>query len=88
MDGMMSPEEWKHHLGLLAQAPERALYRNEIKWTDFDGTRHSISSGWRFHMRVARKESLRRAIGFGWTRPRWWQWWRWDDTRPDLDFRK
>jgi len=30
----------------------------------------------------ARDEAIRFAIQSGWTRPRWWQWWRWGDRLP------
>lgn len=57
-----------------------------IRWTDFNGNRYSHQVDGYFTPREARKASLRGAIRQGWTYPRWWQWWRWDDTRPDLDF--
>lgn len=71
---------------MLDNSPSKMICASEIKWTDFDGTKSSVRSGYHYWPRDARKEALRQAIKLGWTYPRWWQWWRWDDTQPDLDF--
>jgi hypothetical protein len=53
----------------------------EIHWTELNGDRHNVSSGWHGSLEAARWEALQMAKAFGWTPPRWWQFWRWNDTR-------
>lgn len=79
-------DDWPRVLDMIEVSPTKAVVRSAIKWTDIDGSKTTICSGYHFYTRDARKEALRTAIKSGWTWPRWWQWWRWDDTRPNLDF--
>lgn len=57
------------------------LYGHRIEWTEFNGNRSSL----RVENCLTREEALdsatQSAIGMGWTPPKWWQWWRWNDTR-------
>lgn len=47
-----------------------------FEWTEFNGTRSVVwLSGAKSY-----KEAVAEAQSMGWTPPRWWQWWRWDDT--------
>lgn len=78
-----------HHFPMhdrLAASPTGMLCAQSIKWTEFGGARNEVRTDYYFAPREARKCALRSAIRSGWTRPRWWQWWRWDDTRVNLDF--
>lgn len=59
-----------------------------IKWHSLDGSVSSITSGLYDNCREARKNALRAAIQCGYTYPKWWQWWRWSEARPNLDFSK
>lgn len=70
---------------MLAESPTGVVYSYGITWTKRDGT-VCTTSGTGYYEREVRKQVLRSVIRQGWTYPRWWQWWRWDDTRPDLDF--
>jgi hypothetical protein len=79
-------DDWDRISEMLERSPTKAVCRSEIKWTDIDGSKSSVCSDYHFHARDARKEALRMARKWGWTYPRWWQWWRWEDSRPNLDF--
>jgi hypothetical protein len=70
----------------LDQSPTGMLCAQSIKWTEFGGNRNEVMTDYHFTPREARKSALRSAIKSGWTPPRWWQWWRWGDTRVNLDF--
>jgi len=54
-----------------------------IKW---DGGSVSVSGC--KSSRDARRIALRMAIKSGWRPPRWWECWRWNEHRVDLDFSK
>src|SRR5688500_1268034 len=70
---------------MIEASPNRVIYGFTIKWTDFDGSRHEVASTG-FHSGLdARRSVIGAARQAGWTPPRWWQWWRWNDTRPDMD---
>lgn len=56
-------------------------YGYRIDWTDSDGTRSYASTNGHRSPAAARDAALRMAKAMGWTPPRWWQWWRWDDTQ-------
>lgn len=54
----------------------------QIAWNGRDGSRSVVTvEGYATH-REALQAALRSAVAFGWTLPRWWQWWR----RGDLDY--
>ncbi len=54
-----------------------------ISWSDFDGSRHSISVDQCGNPAKAFARALSHAIKMGWTPPKWYQWWRWGETRLD-----
>lgn len=56
-------------------------YGQEIRWTDRDGTVHRIVVDQCASSREARRMALKAAKIRGWTPARWWQFWRWNDTR-------
>lgn len=70
----------------LQESPTGRACGYTIRWTNRDGNSTEVSCDGAFTERDARKSALRSAIRTGWTYPRWWQWWRWNDTRPDLNF--
>jgi hypothetical protein len=60
-------------------------YGQSIVWTKGGGVTYTFTvSGCESH-----EQAIMEAIGTarrqGWTYPRWWEFWRWGDTRP-LDF--
>lgn len=63
--------------------PAGALYGQIIRWTDFDGSKTTVSVNGFETLEEARAAAVRSAKDSGWTPPRWWQWWRWEDTRID-----
>jgi hypothetical protein len=73
----------KHTLGSLMQElierePIEAGFK--ISWTGFWGDKQTV------HYRGTNLDHCRRmaiddAMRAGWTPPKWWQLWRWDDTR-------
>jgi hypothetical protein len=60
-------------------------YGQTIRWTDFDGTISRITNSGYDSADEARHEAIERARELGWTPPKWWQFWRWDDTRIKLE---
>lgn len=52
----------------------------EIYWTQKDGTVTKVKVSGRESSEQAAKDVLWDALMFGWTPPRWWQWWRKNDT--------
>ena len=56
-------------------------YGQSIIWHDFDGARTEYNIDGCDTPEEARQLAIEAASYFGWTPPKWWQWWRWDDTR-------
>jgi hypothetical protein len=71
---------------MLDASPTGMVCGATITWTTFSGGKNSVGNNGFYTPREARKSALRAARRCGWTYPRWWQFWRWDDTRPSLDF--
>ncbi len=66
-----------------------ATYGQVVKWTDFDGSVHTLGVDYCNTAEEATQTAFRIAIGAGWTPPRWWQWWRWRDTpAPKIKIRR
>lgn len=65
----------------LAASSQGMSYSSKISWGDQSVSVHSNIS-----LRDARKRTLIFAIKNGYTYPKWWQFWRWSEMRPDLDF--
>lgn len=56
------------------------IYTRSVKWTNFDGA----GGSWSVQAETPEKAmmlALAASIRDGWTPPKWWQWWRWGDTR-------
>jgi hypothetical protein len=57
-------------------------YGYELRWNNFNGSQAVTVNG-----HETRNKALADCIGwayvFGWREPRWWQWWRWSDERPE-----
>jgi len=52
-----------------------------IEWTVFgEGKKLSIADGFASYD-MANKIAIKVAKDMGWTPPKWWQFWRWTDTR-------
>lgn len=60
-------------------------YGQSIVWTSFGGDRSCINVDGCLTPEEARRDAINSAKRLGWTPPRWWQWWRWDDTRISED---
>ena len=77
-----------------ALSPQSNLAQN-YQATNSQGMRFSSKISWgkqsvsvhsEISLRDARKRTLMFAIKNGYTYPKWCQFWRWNETRPDLDF--
>lgn len=57
------------------------IYGQTIRWTSFDGSRQSVEvTG--YDLYAVKEATERLAREAGWLPARWWQFWRWGDTRP------
>ena len=63
----------------MAIEDERMTYGYKIVWHTRDTTSLVTVEGHKSE-RAARLACLRAARRFGWTKPKWWQWWRRGDT--------
>jgi hypothetical protein len=52
-----------------------------IRWHDRDGGMHTVESGSCVNKDYASFSAWLEAKKAGWTPPRWWEWWRFGDTR-------
>ena len=57
------------------------MYSQTVRWTTIREGEQSISVGNYSTSEEAQLIAFRWAIHLGWTPPKWWQFWRWDDTR-------
>ena len=62
-------------------------YGQRINWTSFDGMEHSVEVIGNENESIfdVRKKTMEIAIKSGWTYPKWYQIWRWNDTKVSLD---
>lgn len=67
----------------ISTAPPQVMigYAQEIHWTDLRGRTQSIRVEGCQTAEEVRAKAIDMAEMSGWTPPRWWQWWRWNDTR-------
>jgi hypothetical protein len=56
-----------------------------IKWTDRRGTVTTVTATQCAAANEAICSAIESATAFGWTYPKWWEFWRWNDTRPQLE---
>lgn len=61
------------------------MYGFTIESTDSNGSKSRWHVNGHLAPDTAREECLRLAREDGWTMPKWWQWWRWSDTRPLIE---
>jgi hypothetical protein len=59
-------------------------YGQTISWRERGGVHRNISYADFDTPEEAYQEVMAAAKAYGWTPPRWWQWWRWGD----LDYEK
>jgi hypothetical protein len=59
------------------------LYSEFIEWTDFNGEKIKVKVYNRLTEEEAILDVIEEAKAFGWTYPKWYQYWRIFDTRPD-----
>lgn len=59
-----------------------AKYGQTIRWTRFDGTVTTFGVTDCDSFEEARRKAVEWAESAGWTPPKWWQFWRWHDTKP------
>ena len=57
-------------------------YSHRIMWHDFDGSCHVVRVDNHLSPEDARADAIAAAKRQGWRPPRWYQWWRREDTRP------
>ena len=72
----------KHRDGSLAETTkDKTVYGFIITWSHLDGSTNELKvSGYRTP-NMARLSAIVLATQQGWTRPKWWQWWRRKDTK-------
>lgn len=56
-------------------------YGQEVIWTRFDGSVERFAVEGCATIAEAQTKAFWFAAKSGWTTPKWWQWWRWGDTR-------
>ena len=59
-------------------------YGQTIRWTGKDKSVTSVTIEGRAAMKGAIKDAVEAAANLGWTYPKWYEYWRKHDTRPDL----
>jgi hypothetical protein len=59
-------------------------YGQEITWTSITGDKARVSVDGGDLPEEAVAEAIKLAKRYGWTPPKWWQFWRWSDTRPTV----
>ena len=52
----------------------------EIRWTHRNGNVTISSTKGHPTEELAKAQAIENAKHFGWTPPKWWEYWRWDDT--------
>ncbi len=56
-----------------------AKWGQQVSWTGRNGEKSVVTVRDYDTPEAALEAALKSAVAFGWTRPRWWQWWRWHD---------
>lgn len=56
-------------------------YGQNITYTDFWGNKTTFGVDGCDTPEEAIAQALELARDDGWTAPKWWQWWRWEDTK-------
>ncbi len=56
------------------------IYTRYVYWRDWDGTTHGVMVD-ATSIYKATFGALRRAVLDGYTRPKWWQFWRWNEKK-------
>ena len=57
------------------------IFGQTIRWTDLGGDEHAVRVNGCTSPQEALKEATRMACEMGWTPRRWWQFWRYSDTK-------
>jgi len=57
----------------------------EVRWTEFNGDEQRLSSDGHITLDDAKRHAFGCASLCGWTQPKWWQWWRRNDTRKSTE---
>jgi len=55
-------------------------YGQVIRWTNKDGNQQELEV-WGKTREEANRKAREHALAFGYTQPKWWQWWRKGDTQ-------
>lgn len=64
---------------MLDASPGRIIYGRSFKWTRLGGTVSTWGGSGYHTQEQCDRETFAHAISIGWTPPKWWQFWRWDD---------
>lgn len=59
-------------------------YSQDITYTDFWGRKTICGVSGVETSEIAKQQAIELAEMDGWTNPKWWQWWRWEDTKLDV----
>lgn len=57
-------------------------FGQSIRWTEWGGGNTTVTVSGCESIEKARMEAIKSARQAGWTYPRCWEFWRWNDTRP------
>ena len=74
------------HLQLVVNTESRSSatvdvqYGQIIRWTNPDGSKQELEV-WGRSREEANRKAREQALAFGYTQPKWWQWWRKGDTK-------
>ena len=55
------------------------MYGQKIEWRGLDGSVSAVEVNECESPQEAIDEAIKSAKAFGWSPPRWWQWWRWSE---------
>lgn len=63
------------------EEPDVVTYGKTITWRSFGGLTVSAAASGCSSPEEAEREALDYAKQMGWTPAKWWQWWRWRDSK-------
>lgn len=58
-----------------------ATFGHSVTWHDRDGCITQVFVAGLSSPELALLEAVKSALQAGWTEPKWYQWWRWQETR-------
>lgn len=67
---------------LLQENPGATLYHFGLLWRDSPDSETSTSMGPYLDKEQGEREFAQTLVNLGYTKPRWWQYWRWSENGP------